>query len=472
MNRSDFLKLAGAGTALMYSGSLFSKAIQADPELSKELFGNQFYWGVSTAAHQIEGAWNVDGKGENIWDRFSAKKGKIRDHSSGQVACDFYHSYESDIDLLKSLNFKDFRFSLSWSRLMPEGTGRVNEKGVDFYNRVIDKCLSAGIEPWITLYHWDLPQPLEDKGGWTNRDVVLWFSEFTELCVKRFGDRVRHWIVLNEPAAFTSLGYLIGMHAPGHRGIQKFLASVHHAMLCQAEGGRIIRRNLSNAHIGTALSCSWVEPKKQQPRFDRAATRTDVILNRLFIEPTLGMGYPKKDLPFLEKMERYIQPGDEEKLKFEFDFIGLQNYFRVVSKPSIIPYIRSIQAKPDKKKAELTQMGWEVWPEGIYKSIKQYAKYPIKEIIITENGAAFPDVLDGERIHDVQRMNFFKEYLKSVLKAKSEGVNVTGYFLWTFLDNFEWSYGYKPRFGIVYTDFYTQKRFVKDSGLWFREFLK
>jgi beta-glucosidase len=472
MNRSEFLKLAGAGTAFLYSGSLFSKSILTDPEFSRDLFGSTFRWGVSTAAYQIEGGWDADGKGENIWDRFTTRNGKIKDHSTGQHACDFYHRFESDIDLLKQLNFKNFRFSLSWSRILPDGTGEVNEKGIEFYNRVIDKCLSVGIEPWITLYHWDLPQPLEDKGGWTNRDVVSWFSEFTEICVKRFGDRVRHWIVLNEPAAFTTLGYLIGMHAPGHRGINKFLASVHHAMLCQAEGGRMIRKNLPNAHIGTALSCSWVEPQKQLPRYERAAKRTDVILNRLFIEPTLGMGYPKKDLPFLEKMEKFIKPGDEEKLKFDFDFIGLQNYFRVVSKPGMIPFIRSAQVKPDKEKSELTGMGWEVWPQGIYKSLKQYAEYPIREIIITENGAAYPDITDGEMVHDKKRCAYFKEYLQQVLKAKSEGVNVTGYFLWTFMDNFEWSYGYRPRFGIVYTDFSTQKRIVKDSGLWFRDFLR
>ena len=472
MKRSEFLKLAGAGTAFIYSGSLIAKAIQPDPDLTKELFGSSFHWGVSTASHQIEGAWNVDGKGENIWDRFEMIKGKIKDHSNGQIACDFYHLFNNDLDLLKSLNFNDFRFSLSWSRLLPDGTGRINDKGVDFYNQMIDKCLRIGIEPWVTLYHWDLPQLLEDKGGWTNRDILGWFSEYTDLCIQKFGDRVRNWIVLNEPAAFTTLGYLIGMHAPGHRGINKFLASVHHAMLCQAEGGRIIRGHLPDAHIGTALSCSYVEPKKQSPRHERAAKRIDIILNRLYIEPTLGMGYPKKDLPFLEKIERFIQPGDEERLKFDFDFIGLQNYFRVISRPGIIPYIRATQVKPDKEKSELTEMGWEVWPKGIYMSIKQYAKYPIKEIIITENGAAFPDEVQGESIHDTQRCNYFKDYLKSVLKAKCEGVNVTGYFLWTFMDNFEWSYGYKPRFGIVYNDFETQKRTIKDSGLWFRDFLK
>ncbi len=262
------------------------------------------------------------------------------------------------------------------------------------------------------------------------------------------------------------------MHAPGLRGINKFMAAVHHATLCQSVGGRVIRNNLPHARIGTALSCSYVEPYKQRPRFEKAAKRIDVMLNRLFIEPSLGMGYPVNDLPFLKKLEKFQLPGDEEKIKFDFDFIGLQNYFRVVGRPGLIPFIWASQKKPDKDTAELTQLGWEVWPEGIYRSIMQFSKYPIKEIIITENGAAYHDDVSADTVHDTKRVNFFKEYLKNVLRAKQEGANVTGYFAWTLVDNFEWTFGYAPRFGIVYDDFRTQRRIVKDSGLWFREFLK
>jgi beta-glucosidase len=278
-------------------------------------------------------------------------------------------------------------------------------------------------------------------------------------------------MVLNEPAGFTTLGYWAGVHAPDRTGIGKFLSTVHHTSLCQAEGGRIIRRNVNNSHIGTTFSCSHIEPYKLTERYQKSAKRLDVVLNRLFIEPSLGMGYPYEDLPLLKKIEKYIQPGDMDKLPFDFDFIGLQNYFRVVTKPSIIPYIWANRVKPDTN-AELTEMGWEVAPEGMYRILKQFSKYPVKEIIITENGAAFPDQLENGRVHDPQRIKFYKEYLHNILKAKREGVNVKGYFAWTFIDNFEWAEGLRPRFGLVYNDFETQKRTIKDSGYWFRDFLK
>jgi len=444
---------------------------EAEPEFSKRDFGDNFYWGVATSAYQIEGAWNIDGKGESVWDKFSSKPGHIKDKSNGNEAINFYHSYETDLKLLKSLNFKNFRFSFSWTRILPDGTGTLNEKGVDFYNRMIDTCLNLGIEPWAMLYHWDLPQKLEDKGGWTNRDIIGWFSEYADLCSRKFGDRIKHWMILNEPGSFTTLGYLAGIHAPSRIGFGNYLSSVHHTCLCQAEGGRIIRQNVTNSHIGTTFSCSFTDPDKSTPDYQRAAKRLDVVLNRLFIEPSLGMGYPVKDLPFLEKIEKYIQPGDMENLKFEFDFIGIQNYFRVITKPFPIPYLWAYRVKPDPD-AEMTEMGWEVNPEGIYKILKQFSKYPVKEIIITENGAAFPDLLINGRVHDQQRINFYKRYLQNILRAKKEGINVTGYFAWTFIDNFEWAEGYRPRFGLVYNDFSTQERIIKDSGYWFRDFLK
>lgn len=437
--------------------------------ISKRDFGDDFHWGVATSAYQIEG--KRKGKGESIWDRFTGKPGNVKDKTSGKKAIDFYHRYESDLKLLKDLNFKNFRFSFSWPRILPDGTGRVNEKGIDFYNRMIDTCLELGIEPWSTLYHWDLPQKLEDQGGWANRDILSWFSEYTDLCTRKFGDRISHWMVLNEPAGFTTLGYLSGMHAPGQSSINKFLASVHHACLCQAEGGRIIRNNVKSSHIGTTFSCSYTEPYKSFKSHHNAARRLDVMLNRLFIEPSLGMGYPYNELPFLQKIEKYIKPRDSDKLIFDFDFIGLQNYFRVISRPSLLPFIWANHVKP-REPAELTEMGWEVAPEGIYKIIMQFSKYPVKEIIVTENGAAFRDHLVDGRIRDQKRIDYYKRYLHNVLRAKNEGANVKGYFAWTFIDNFEWAEGFRPRFGIVHNDFKTQERTVKDSGYWFKEFLK
>jgi beta-glucosidase len=350
----------------------------------------------------------------------------------------------------------------------------VNQKGIDFYHRVIDRTLELGLEPWITLYHWDLPQALQDKGGWVNRDVTNWFAEYANLITKSYGDKVSNWMVLNEPMAYVPLGYMLGMHAPGKKGLKNFMAAVHHTALCQAQGGRIIRANIPQARVGTTFSCSWIDPKNEKEKHANAAKKFDVLFNRLFIEPAMGMGYPIKDLKLLNRLEKHIKPGDEEKLKFDFDFIGLQNYSRMVAKWSIFPpIVWANQVKPEKRipKEELTEMGWEVYPEGMYKILKQFSKYG-KEIVVTENGCAFPDVVEGNAVHDKRRIQFFKDYLSNVLKAKNEGVNISGYLVWTLMDNFEWAEGYHPRFGLVHVDFKTQQRIIKDSGLWFKEFLK
>jgi beta-glucosidase len=438
-------------------------------------FGADFKWGVATAAYQIEGAHNLDGKSASIWDTFSHEKGTIKTGENGDVACDFYHSFEQDLDLLKSLNMTVFRFSIAWSRILPNGVGAPNQKGIDFYHRVIDACLERGLEPWLTLYHWDLPQVLQDQGGWMNRASVSWFSEYVEFISKTYGDKVKNWMVFNEPSAFTALGYLIGYHAPGLKGFRHYLPTVHHVCLCQAEGGRIIRKNVINANIGTTFSCSHVDVFKSEKRDGKSAKRWDVLLNRLFIEPALGMGYPTASFPILSKLKKYILPGDLEKLKFDFDFIGVQNYTReVVKKMGLIPIMKGLEIPPKKRNVtEITDMGWEVYPEGIYQIIKQFAAYPnVKKIFVTENGCAFPDELIDGKVNDVKRIDYYQRYLKQVLRAKQEGVNIGGYFSWTLLDNFEWSEGFKPRFGLVYVDFKTQKRIVKESGYWFKDFLK
>lgn len=438
-------------------------------------FGTDFKWGVATAAYQIEGAYNLDGKSASIWDTFSHEKGNIKTGENGDVACDFYHSFEQDLDLLKSLNMTVFRFSIAWSRILPNGVGVPNQKGIDFYHRVIDACLERGLEPWLTLYHWDLPQVLQDQGGWMNRASVSWFTEYAELVSKTYGEKVKNWMVFNEPSAFTALGYLIGYHAPGLKGFGHYLPTVHHVCLCQSEGGRIIRKNVINANIGTTFSCSHVDVFKSEKRDGKSAKRWDVLLNRLFIEPALGMGYPTASFPILRKLEKYILPGDLEKLKFDFDFIGVQNYTReVVKKMGIIPIMRGLEVPPKKRKVtEITDMGWEVYPEGIYQIIKQFVAYPnVKKIFVTENGCAFPDEIIDGKVNDTKRIDYYQRYLKQVLRAKQEGVNIGGYFSWTLLDNFEWSEGYKPRFGLVYVDFKTQKRTVKNSGYWFKDFLE
>lgn len=442
--------------------------------LNKKLFGENFHFGVSTAAYQIEGAHDADGKGPSIWDVFTTNKGKILNGDNGSIACDFYSRYPEDLRLLKQLNIPNFRFSIAWSRILPQGFGKVNQKGIDFYNRVIDTCLELGVQPWVTLYHWDLPQALEAKGGWTNREIVAHFFDFSTLCAKFFGDRIKYWMVMNEPTVFTGAGYFFGIHAPGRRGMKNFLPAVHHAALSIAEGGRALRSALpSGTEIGSTFSCSYVEPYSTKSRDERAARRVDALLNRLFIEPSLGMGYPVQELPALKKIEKYFVKGDEEKLKFDFDFVGLQNYTREIVKHSFfVPYLGAKLVAAEKRKVDVTAMKWEVYPPAIYQMIKQFDRYPgIRKIIVTENGAAFPDsVVDGE-INDVRRIDYLERHLLEVLRAKNEGCKVEGYFVWTLTDNFEWAEGYGPRFGLVHVDFVTQKRTIKNSGYRFANFL-
>lgn len=475
MNRREAIKFLGLSTfplVLPNSINPFGNLLQKIPIHSSD-FGN-FTWGVATAAAQIEGAWDTNGKGVSIWDTYAHKKGNIKDGSNADVSCNFYNNYKNDLQLVSHIGFNAFRFSVSWPRIFPNGKGQINTKGIDFYNKLIDSCLELGLSPWLTLYHWDLPQTLEDKGGWTNREIVGWFSDYSENCAKHFGDRVNRWLILNEPLSFTLFGYGIGIHAPGNFGLNKFFSAVHHAALCQAEGGRIVKNTAPNALVGTAFSCSPIDPHKQNSKRDiRAAKRLDAIINRMFVEPALGMGYPVKDAPILQRLEKYMQQDDEKKLAFNFDFFGLQNYFRIVIDDNpFVPILKTTRIAPDKLGNPITEMNWEVYPEGIYRSLMQFSKYPVKELVVTENGAAFKDKLEDKHIHDDLRIKYFNDYLEYLLKAKKEIPKLTGYFAWTLLDNFEWAEGYRPKFGIIYVDRNTQERIIKDSGMWFKNFLK
>ena len=443
-------------------------------KFNKSLFGNNFEWGVSTAAFQIEGAHDADGKGESIWDAFTAKKGKVRNDHHAKTACDFYNNYKADIDLVKQLNIPNFRFSISWTRILPNGTGEVNMAGIEYYNQVINYCIEKGVEPWVTVYHWDLPQTLEDKGGWTNREVIKWFTNYTEVCASYFGDRVKHWMVMNEPSVFSGAGYFFGIHAPGRTGIKNFLPAIHHIVLSMVAGAKKLRTMLPGAVIGSTFSCSYIEPYSDSKRNVAAARRADALVNRLFIEPILGLGYPISDIPVLKGLEKFYQPGDEQNITFDFDFIGLQNYTREIVKYSFFtPYVGATLVKAGSRKVPTTTMGWEVYPPAIYHILKKFDAYPeIKKILITENGAAFPDEVIDEAVHDAKRTDYIRENLAQILKAKQEGCKVEGYFVWTLTDNFEWAEGYHPRFGLIYVDFETQKRIIKSSGHWYADFLK
>jgi beta-glucosidase len=447
--------------------------LDSEQPIYRSKFGKDFQWGISTAAFQIEGSCSADGKGTSIWDVFTAKKGTIRDSQHANIACDFYANYKRDIDLVKKLNIPNFRFSISWSRIMPNGELPINQKGIEFYNNVIDYCLENGVTPWVTLYHWDLPQALELKGGWTNRKVVSWFAAYTEVCALHFGDRVKHWMVMNEPMVFTGAGYFLGLHAPGRKGLNNFMPAIHHAVLSIAAGGKILRRLVAGAQIGTTFSCSPIEAYTTSKRDIAAAIRVDALINRLFIEPIIGLGYPIKDVPVLKKLYKYFAPGDEDRIRFDFDFIGLQNYTReVVKHDYLIPYLQARLVYAEKRNVTLTEMKWEVYPEAIYQILKKFSAYPqIKKIYVTENGAAFRDQLVEGKVEDMERLQYLKDHMRQVLRAKEEGVNVDGYFVWTLTDNFEWAEGYHPRFGLVHVDFDTQQRTIKSSGKWYSKFL-
>jgi len=442
-------------------------------DLTKANFGSEFKWGVAASSYQTEGGWDADGKGESNWDYFSRKSGKIERGENADVAADFYHKYEEDIDLIKAMNFNVFRFSISWPRILPQGTGEVNQKGLDFYHRVIDKCISVGVEPWITIYHWDLPQVFESQGGWANRKILDWFSEFTEVVTKEYSGKVKNWMVINEQLSFVGAGYLAGVLAPGKKSIKAFLKAVHHSVLCNAEGGRIIRKNISEANIGTTFLTAYIEPVDQQKKNMEAAMRVDAAVNRLFVEPALGLGYPEDTLPVLKKIRKYYEAGDEERMVFDFDFIGIQYYFRTVVEKSIIPGIRAKEVKASERGVPFNEMGGEIYPEGLYHILKKFSQYKgIRNLLVTENGTCLPDQLENGKVHDPDRIKYFEDHLTAILKAKQEGVNVNGYFVWSPTDNFEWDKGFRTRFGLVYIDFQTLQRTMKDSGSWFQEFLK
>lgn len=441
-------------------------------------FGHGFAWGVAHAAYQVEGAWDADGKGPSIWDAFSHRRGlrrAIRDGSTGDVACDFYHRYREDTALVAELGFGAQRFSVSWPRVLPEGTGRVNPAGLDFYSRLVDTCLERGVEPWLTLFHWDLPQALQERGGWASRDVLGWFEEYVEQVARALGDRVRNWMVFNEPLSFTILGYLAGVHAPGIRNPLAFLRAVHHVNLCQGVGARVLRAVARAPRVGTTQYFAPILPMGPRALAARTTRAVDALVNRLYVEPNLGLGYPTDALPLARWIGRRIaRPGDELALRVDWDFLGAQYYTRLKALPLPLPWLRGAPVfGRDFARYDVTSTGWEIRPDGLYDVLARlhgYGRFP--SLVVTENGASFADRLEGDRVRDPRRIAFYEDHLAQVLRAKRAGIPVDGYFCWSLTDNFEWADGYLPRFGIVYVDYPTQKRVVKDSGRWFQERLR
>ena len=425
---------------------------------------NQFKWGVTTSAFQTEGAHDIDGKGVSIWDEFTKKKRKIKDGANAHFATAFYYQYKKDIDIAKNLGLDIFRFSISWARILPLGTIYVNQKGIDFYNNVINYCLEVGIEPWITTYHWDLPNELEKQGGWTNREIIKWYADYVAILRDHFADRVKNWILINEGLVFTGGGYLLGLHAPGKRSANKFVASVHHVLMAQAEGFRVLKK-IDGLNVGTAISCTKIEPSDTTLPNIKIAKRIDALMNRLFIEPHLGYGYPTDDLPLMKRVSEYYKEDDLELIKTDFDFWGIQTYTReVVKKAWYIPYLGAMLVKPKKRGAKVSVMGWETYPKGTSYFLERFSKYnPNKPLWLSECGIAL-----SENEEDQLRIDYYKQVIKGMKELKAKGLNIKGMLLWTLVDNFEWAEGYIPKFGIVRLNKNTYKRTLKKSALWLK----
>ena len=469
-------------TRRQFLGSLAAAA--ASPLLDRFAFAGQapqitfpknFYWGTATAAYQIEGAWNEDGKGESIWDRFAHTPGKIKDGTNGDVACDSYHRWREDIALMKAMSLNSYRFSVSWPRIQPNGSGNANQKGLDYYSRVVDALLEARIRPLVTLYHWDLPQALEDAGGWTNRDLAGRFADYTGIVARALGDRVHDWCLLNEAISFTTEGYLEGVHAPGRQSMLDFLRAGHVANLAQGAGFRALKAARPQARVGSAFYMSSCEPATDSEADRVAAERAHAVTNLWFLEPALLGRYPTP-FSFNPAVLMRVHQDDMDLVRAPLDFIGINFYYRqVVSATSWGERLSDARffilpaRMEDGKKGPKTDIGWEIWPKGLYDLVMRITRdYNRPVIEITESGCAYNDGPgpDG-KIADTRRIIYQQRHLAELARAIRDGADVRSHHAWSLMDNFEWAEGLSQRFGLVYVDFRTQKRMIKASGEWY-----
>jgi len=430
-------------------------------------FPHGFVWGVSTSAYQIEGAWNVDGKGESVWDRFTRHPGRITDGSTGDIACDHYHRYDEDVSLLAQLRVGAYRFSISWPRILPQGRGAVEPRGIAFYDRLVDALMARGITPYVTLFHWDLPQALEDAGGWRRRDTARYFADYATTVARHLGDRVRHWITLNEPLSVVGAGYLAGAHAPGRRSLRAAAQATHTFLLAHGLASQAIRAIRSEAVVGIANSFSPVYPDRRIDR--RVARRISAVLNELFMDPLFRGHYPAVLAPLLHTINRSIRWSDWDIIHQQPDFVGVNHYSRFIARRTLLPFIGFRFLRPLYEQVLFTDMDWEVYPPGFYRILRWIRqRYGNPPILVTENGAAWNEPVDAGRIRDHRRIDYLRRYLRELARALREGQDIRGYFVWSLLDNFEWQYGYSRRFGIVHVDYRTGNRIPKDSYYFYK----
>jgi beta-glucosidase len=489
MDRRQFVGSSAAAVA----GSLLPHPPVAESRTDSPgpaQFPAGFLWGMATASYQVEGGWNEDGKGESIWDRFAHTKGKVKGGATADVACDHYHRFQEDINILKQLNQKSYRFSISWPRIQPTGTGPVNQKGLDHYSRFVDAVLEARIRPFCTLYHWDLPQMLEDRGGWPNRDLANYFADYAGILAKHLGDRITVWAPFNMPWTVAYLGYGVGTFPPCRASYTDFLKAAHTLNLAQGQAFRAIKAASSKATVGSAYGMAPAYPKTDSDADRAAAARYHAMNNAYFLETAIKGRYPDAFVVPTPHEQMGFQAGDEKIMRVPLDWVGFHYYTRRIvsdaggsghATPTFgteieqdtsagrDPYTRFNAVMPTE--GPLTDAGLEVYPRGIYDLVMQISReynHPIIEI--TESGCSYLDTpyekADG-RVPDERRTVFFRDELRELARAIADGARVRSFHAWSLLDNFEWADGYSQRYGLTYVDFRDQKRTVKDSGLWY-----
>ncbi|WP_376793487.1 GH1 family beta-glucosidase [Thermogemmatispora sp.] len=439
-----------------------------------------FLWGAATSAYQVEGAVREDGRAPSIWDRFVARPGAIFQGQTGEVAADHYHRMEEDVALMAHLNLRAYRFSIAWPRVLPQGTGPVNERGLAFYERLVDALLARGIEPLVTLYHWDLPVALEERGGWLVRDTAQAFAEYAEMVARRLGDRVRWWLTHNEPWCSSYLGYALGIHAPGMHDKQLAINASHHILLSHGLAVQRLRAVLPReAQIGIALDFYPVYAADERPETQVAVQQADVFRNRWFLDPIFRASYPESLFTVLGVTSPPIQTDDLALIASPLDFLGVNYYSRMLVRAPRSAAAASAAEHASYEVIEripgaaYTDMGWEIFPEGLEVILTRlHREYGVKALVVTENGAAFEDHWHGgESVHDWQRIHYLQQHIEALSRVLAQQVPLKGYMVWSLLDNFEWAFGYSKRFGLVYVDYSTQRRIIKDSGRWYASFI-
>jgi beta-glucosidase len=462
MNRRTFLEagIGALGAATIRCGKSSSAS---SPSSAVRSFPPGFLWGAATSAYQIEGGWNADGKGESVWDRFAHTPGKILNGDTGDVACDHYHRYREDVELMRRLNLGSYRFSISWSRIQPDGHGSVNRAGLDFYDRLTDEILAAGIRPLPTLFHYDLPQALSDRGGWTVRDTAQRFADYAATVASALGDRIQSWLLLNEPWVFTLQGYLTGGFPPGVADWPTYLRSTHVVNIAQGQAFRAVRAVAGRSRLSTAFSMGPFEPRSSSPEDQAAVERAHAFNNLWFLEPAIHGRYPDALRPLPDALMD-IRSGDMDLVRAPFDFIGINTYQRGIAwaeSPSLIPGLDASFGLATV--GPKTDYGWEVWPQSIHDIVVRIHRDYGLPIEITENGCGYNDGPNAAGdIADKRRIDFHRGYLAALHEAIQEGADVRAYHAWSLMDNFEWTNGFSQRFGLVYVDFSSEQRTVKD----------